>query len=101
LIAISKLESQRALTEEESARKADFVARRTQARDALLESFARGQLYFTEAACGTISAFRKWDDAQATKSLDNLPDIEEWCQWEAKVLAQLKRDERVGGSWPR
>jgi hypothetical protein len=101
LIQISTLEAERALTEQEAARKADFVAERNKARDALCASFARGQLHFTEKACGVIKKFMEWDEAQATKPLSDLPSVKEWREWEARLLAQLKRDEQATGSWRR
>jgi hypothetical protein len=99
LIQIAILEAERPLTETESARMAGFVAQRNEARDALWASFARGQFYFTEQASDVIRVFTAWDEAQVAKPLADLPDIAEWRQWEARVLAQLKRDERRGGSW--
>jgi hypothetical protein len=101
LIQISTLETGRALSEEEAARKGAFVVQRNEARDALWASFARGQLYFTDQTCDIIRKFMEWDETQGSKTLADLPSIEEWRQWESRLLAQLKRDEHPSGSWRR
>ncbi|MCA8883337.1 MAG: hypothetical protein KDA50_06260 [Rhodobacteraceae bacterium] len=96
LIDIAGLQQERPLTEEEKARLLGFVADRNAARNTLLDLCARGQLYFSDAACDTITEFLDWDRKQAAKRLDDLPDLEEWRVWQKKIMRQLKADARSG-----
>jgi hypothetical protein len=90
LIAIAELGAERELSQAESDRLNGFVAERNEARDDLLDLCARGQLYFSDGACDSISEFVAWDEDQSTKRLNELPDIEEWRSWEKKILRRLK-----------
>lgn len=96
LIDIARLGTQRPLTEAEQDRLYGFVADRNAARDRLLDLCARGQLYFTDPACDTISEFLDWDRQQAAKRLEDLPELEEWRGWQKKIMRQLKADARSG-----
>lgn len=92
LIDIATLGQNRELNDEELERLSGFAADRNNARDELLDLCARGQLYFGKAAATDVASFLRWDEAQASKTLEELPKIEEWRAWESKVLKQLKRD---------
>jgi hypothetical protein len=99
LLQITRLEEQRPLSEAELQRKEAFVEQRTEERDELFSSFARGQLYFTEDACALIGDFMRWDQAQSSKTIADLPDIEEWRAWERRIFSLLKQHEVRYGSW--
>lgn len=92
LVDIAGLARERPLTEAEQAQLQSFVAHRNAARDTLLDRCALGQLYFSDKGCALIDSFACWDTAQAAKRLEELPDMEEWRKWKARVMVQLRSE---------
>lgn len=86
LMQISTLEQTRPLDEAETKRKMDFVAQRSEARDALCSALNRGQIYFSEDTWGIIQSFLIWDEGNTAKRLEDLPDVSEWRSWESRIL---------------
>lgn len=98
LLQIARYAETNPLSDVEAERRDGFVEERNEARDALMDLCARGQLYFSQAACDLISDFVAWDEAQTAKTLADLPPLQEWRSWENKILSQLRRDEEASGS---
>lgn len=78
LIAISELEADRALSEEEQSRKQEYVEDRKNYRDELFDGIQMAQLYFSDEFCSELKKFAEWDALQSTKTLSELPPISEW-----------------------
>lgn len=96
LIQISTLEAQRGLSEDETDRKTGFVTQRNDARDRLFSALSRGRVYFSGETWGIISSFKTWDSMQGNKRLAELPEIEEWLEWEDRIMTQLTETEFSG-----
>lgn len=92
LIQISGLQRQRELSEREMLRKDQYLAQRTDARDALVCEFAKARLYFSAKSRGRIDSFLGWDETNGAKQLEDLPQIAEWKRWEEEIVRCL-RDE--------
>lgn len=92
LIDIARLGVERPLTDTETERRNSFVVQRNDARDSLLDLCARSQLYYSDQVAELIASFVAWDTQQASKRLEDLPDIAEWREWEKMVLRALKRE---------
>ncbi|MGB3408005.1 MAG: hypothetical protein WBA67_10965 [Jannaschia sp.] len=92
LIQISGLETVRALTPEETDRKINFVTERNARRDDLLDKLKLCQLYFCDTTCGEIDRFVVWDEGQSTKSLEALPNLEEWRRHERAITRLIKNE---------
>lgn len=95
LMSISMLERDRQLTPMELERKQRFIEERYVTRDALFADFAKARLYFSREACDRIDDFVAWDEANASKRLEDLPDIKSWRRHEGDVIECLGRDLRV------
>lgn len=90
LIQISKLETERALSDDEADRKIGFVVERNERRDALLDKLKLCQLYFCDSTCGEIARFVDWDERQSSKSLEELPELTAWRQHENTIVGLIK-----------
>ncbi|MGO8154201.1 hypothetical protein AB9F36_30705 [Rhizobium leguminosarum] len=92
LMAISVLEEESGLNEEQKQTKIGFVMARNASRDALLESLAISRLYFPETCSEVVQSFCKWDEDRSIERLDKLPQIAAWREWEQRVLQSLNRE---------
>ena len=93
LISISELErDNHGLSDEQRQLKNSFVSARNANRDNLLEALCASRLYFSEQVYETIKEFINWDDLAAVKTLDSLPRVSEWREWEEKVVLALQRE---------
>ncbi|MGD1923522.1 MAG: hypothetical protein ACFB03_04950 [Paracoccaceae bacterium] len=95
LISIARLEKRRKLSEREMNRKEQFVLQRNDYRDTLISEFARAKLYFSAKSRIEIEDFMKWDEANGTKTVDELPTISEWQDWEERVVQCLRKELRI------
>lgn len=64
---------------------------RNETRDGLMSSLTRFSLYCSKKDRTVIKEFLLWDEAQAKKTLDELPKIKEWWEWEER-LANIVSD---------
>lgn len=96
LIQISMHEESNGLSEAETERKISFVTQRNAARDGLYSALSRGRVYFSTETWGMISSFKTWDSMQGDKRLADLPEIEEWLEWEDRIMDHLTSREFSG-----
>ncbi len=68
-------------------RMATFAESRNVCRDKLHSSLSRCRLYCDENEQSIIEDYLRWDEAQVTKSLEDLPTLKDWRLWERKLLA--------------
>lgn len=66
-------------------RTAEAAKSRNETRDGLMSSLTRFSLYCSKNDRAVIKEFLLWDEAQAKKTLDELPKIQEWWEWEEKL----------------
>ena len=93
LISISELERENnGLLDEQRQLKNSFVIARNADRDALLEALCATRLYFSEQVYATIKEFIRWDDLASIKTLEGLPSVSEWREWEEKIVLALQRE---------
>ena len=90
LISIAKLERDRDLTEREMTRKDQFVQQRGETRDELLQALAKAKIYFSRQSRHQIDDFVLWDQMLGSKTLEELPPIEEWRIWEERISKCLR-----------
>jgi len=69
-----------------SERVATFAENRNICRDKLHSSLSRCRLYCKEDEQSVIEDYLRWDEAQVTKTLDDLPTLRDWRRWEQKLL---------------
>ncbi|MDF0595292.1 hypothetical protein [Psychromarinibacter halotolerans] len=67
------------------------MADRQAARDALVGEISRYNVYAPPAERVVLEGFIRWDESQSTKTLEELPKIEEWRTWQQKVLRALEK----------
>lgn len=92
LLQIARLERERNLSELERARKEDYLRSRTDARDSLICEFAKARIYFSRNSGDAIAKFVHWDEKNGSKNFGDLPDIEEWREWEDLIVENLRQD---------
>lgn len=71
--------------EEIEKAKLEAVSNRRSIRDELMERLNRYKVYCTKQELSSIQEFIIWDEAQSIKTLDELPSIKEWREWESRV----------------
>lgn len=91
LMEISELGSDM-LSEEQIARRNEFVKYRNAHGEELIALLRKSQIYFTRSTYDRAQRFIDWDRSQTIKTLDELPDIEEWKSWEDYVLKGLMQE---------
>jgi hypothetical protein len=92
LIQISRLERERDLSESEIARKREFVSDRKEQRDLLVDKLRLCELYYCGEVCTALNGFLDWDELQSLKTLDDLPDISDWRDYERKLVGLIKNE---------
>jgi hypothetical protein len=93
LIQIATFEKEKgSLDEEETRRKNGFVTARNAARDKLFGALGALELYFGPKVLEKAGEFRRWDDAQTIKRLEDLPLLEEWRERELSLVSAIRQE---------
>jgi len=92
LINVLNLQKTRDLSEVEAARKAGYIVQRDSARDKLIANLHLISLYASPAFRSVADEFNSWDTAQASKRLEELPPVEEWEHWRARIQSGLQSE---------
>jgi hypothetical protein len=69
-----------------------IVFERADARDKLFSSLDSVHLYYSNKTSDLIVKFREWDNSQAELTVDKLPEIKEWRNWQIKILHKLREE---------
>lgn len=94
LRSIAELEATRQarLTEEEAARKRQFVEARNAARDTLLDTLCGIEIHFSRDVRRAVEQFMAWDETCSTARLHELPSREEYGLQRQKLLQVVHRE---------
>lgn len=68
------------------------VFERADARDKLFSSLDSAHLYYSKKTSDIVVKFRDWDNEQAELTIDKLPNIKEWRNWQVNILHQLHEE---------
>ena len=79
------------MNDEEFERFKKLAADRSEARDKLFSALNLLHLYYGNRVALLIAKFKAWDEAQATKEFDQLPQITEWLAHQVGLLAAIER----------
>ncbi len=91
LMLIAELAANRELTDNEAKRLERYVSERDEAKQELTACLATLSLYFGSDVIKVAKQFSDWDKDQASKRLDELPDISEWEDRLQRLSLILKR----------
>lgn len=91
-IAELEISKQGTLTEEETARKRQFVEARSASRDMLLDTLCSIEIYFSEDTRKVIDEFIGWDEKCSTARIHELPPREEYAQKRQVLLQKVHRE---------
>jgi hypothetical protein len=78
-------------SEDEQKRLFAIADERGKARDKLFSSLDLLALYFDEGVVKMAYEFRQWDEAQADKLIDVLPEIREWQARSRNLMARMRK----------
>lgn len=94
LRSIAELEAARqgGLTEDEAARKRQFVEARNAARDTLLDTLCGIDIYFSGDVRRAVDNFIAWDEACSVARLHELPSREDYTLQRQKLLQVVHRE---------
>ena len=70
--------------------KARIVQQRTDTHDKLMSCLAKANLVLPKEQRAEISQFVDWAESTSTLTLDELPNVEEWRNWEERVVSSLR-----------
>ena len=76
--------------ERENFKKVVFA--RSDARDKLFSALDSMHLYYGQSASELALQFKSWDVQQAHLTIDKLPSVDEWRNWQIKILRQLRKE---------
>lgn len=78
----------------ESERENFFKVRdnRDSARVSLFAHLDSARLYYSDETSILIEDYQKWDDDQSTRTVDHMPTINEWRNWQNKILKKLHKE---------
>ncbi|MGZ3940267.1 MAG: hypothetical protein ACXVBK_15955 [Flavisolibacter sp.] len=68
------------------------VFARSDARDKLFSALDSMHLYYSQPASELAVQFKSWDSQQASLTIDKLPSVDEWRNWQIKILRQLHKE---------
>ena len=77
-------------TAEENSRFTSSLLARNDAREKLFAAFDLLSLYFSPDSIAMVDAFRDWDQEQSMKTIEHLPNLDEWRRYERNILAELR-----------
>lgn len=93
LIQVSTYEREKGVLDHETAaRKNAYVTARNNARDKLFGALGALELYFGPQVLEKAAEFRKWDDAQTIKRLNELPPLSEWRNHSAAIVGAIRAE---------
>ena len=78
-----------ALTELEQNRKNGYVQARDVARHDLLAGLEQAKYLFSASTKKKVEEFIQFDDAAASKKLEDLPPIDVWQRWAGEILSAV------------
>lgn len=70
----------------------EALSARSDARDKLFSAFDSTHLYYSKATSELVLQFESWDNQQAVLTIEKLPSIGEWRNWQIRILRQLQKD---------
>ncbi|MDO8282337.1 MAG: hypothetical protein Q7U10_06910 [Thermodesulfovibrionia bacterium] len=70
------------------------VFARSDARDKLFSALDLMHLYYSQPASEMALQFKSWDAQQAELTVEKLPSVNEWRNWQIKILRQLHEEIR-------
>lgn len=68
------------------------VFARSDARDKLFSALDAMHLYFGKSSSELALQFKSWDNQQAALTVEKLPHVDEWRNWQVKILRQLHEE---------
>lgn len=80
------------LSSEERENFKNVVFARSDAREKLFSSFDAMHLYFGKPTSDLALQFKSWDNQQAELTIEKLPAVDEWRNWQVKILRQLREE---------
>jgi len=83
------------LNDEEVERFRELAAVRSEARDKLFSALNLLHLYYGDRVTRIVAEFKAWDEAQATKEIDQLPRITEWQAHQIRLLTAIREEIRT------
>lgn len=93
LVQISSAEKEAcSLSDEEKERKSNFISKRNENREQLLELCSIAVLYYSEDLCRIIREFTEWDEKYSATRLEELPPLSEWHEWRGRIIHALKEE---------
>lgn len=76
--------------ERENFRQVVFA--RSYARDRLSAAVDAVHLYFGKSTSDMALKFKSWDSQQAGLTIETLPPVEEWRNWQVRILRRLYQE---------
>lgn len=76
--------------EKENFKKVVFA--RSDAREKLFSALDSVSLYYSQPATELTLQFKSWDIQQASLANEKLPSVDEWRNWQIKILRQLREE---------
>ncbi len=93
VIAGLQQEKKGEITNEQLERKDQFLQERNSARDHLLNKLSIAKLLYKKEVIDLIEKFEGWDRSQIdSKYVWELPPIENWDEWNKKIIASMKKE---------
>ncbi len=68
------------------------VIDRADSRDKLFSSLDSTHLYYSKKTSDMVVKFQEWDTQQSELTIERLPDIKEWRNWQIEILHQLRKE---------
>jgi hypothetical protein len=68
------------------------VFNRSDARDKLFSALDSTLLYYDEPTSNLALQFKSWDNQQVSLTSNQLPSIDEWRNWQIKILRQIHKE---------
>jgi hypothetical protein len=69
-----------------------IVFARSDARDKLFSALDSVLLYYDQPTSELVLQFKSWDDKQAYLTIDKLPSVDKWRDWQINILRQLHQE---------
>lgn len=78
-------------TEEQAEKRLAFALERNGHKENLFAALHQSVAYFDRDTFRLFEEFIEWDEAQSIKTLDELPDIAAWWEWQSRIITRMKR----------
>ncbi len=69
-----------------------IVSNRSIEKDKLFSALDSTVLYYDKPAAELVYQFKYWDVEQASLTIDKLPNVSQWREWQIKILQQLRQE---------